>query len=42
MPIRVALTGQIHGPELPMVAQIFGKEKCRRLVQKALQVCSLL
>jgi len=35
MPIRVALTGHIHGPELPMVAQIFGKEKCRRLVQRA-------
>ena len=34
MPIRVALTGELHGPELPMVAQIFGKEKCRRLVQR--------
>jgi len=36
MPIRVALTGQTHGPDLPMVAQIFGKEKCHRLVQRAL------
>jgi nondiscriminating glutamyl-tRNA synthetase len=35
MPIRVALTGQIHGPELPMVAEIFGKEKCRTLIQRA-------
>ena len=35
MPIRIALTGQQHGPELPLVAEIFGKEKCRRLLQYA-------
>jgi glutamyl-tRNA synthetase len=34
MPIRIALTGQMHGPELPVIAEIFGKEKCRRFVQK--------
>ncbi len=33
MPIRVALTGQIHGPELPMVAQILGKETCEKFVR---------
>jgi glutamyl-tRNA synthetase len=34
MPIRIALTGQMHGPDLPMVAEIFGKQKCRQFVQK--------
>lgn len=38
MPIRAALTGQLHGPELPMVAQIFGREKCRRLLQEVLAI----
>jgi len=33
MPIRVAFTGEIHGPELPMVAEILGKEKCRRFLK---------
>ena len=33
MPIRVMLTGQEHGPELPKIVEIFGLEKCRRLVQ---------
>ncbi len=31
MPVRVALTGQMHGPELPVVLEIFGKEKCLKL-----------
>ncbi|MDZ7291196.1 MAG: glutamate--tRNA ligase [candidate division KSB1 bacterium] len=37
MPIRIALTGQMHGPELPMIVEIFGKEKCRRFVQKIVE-----
>ncbi len=36
MPIRVALTGQIHGPEMAKVVEIFGLEKCRRFVKDAL------
>ena len=32
-PIRVALTGQMHGPELPKIAEILGKEKCERFVR---------
>lgn len=28
MPIRIALTGVMHGPELTTVIEIFGKEKC--------------
>jgi nondiscriminating glutamyl-tRNA synthetase len=34
MPIRIAFTGQLHGPELPAIAEIYGKEKCRRLIKK--------
>lgn len=36
MPIRVALTGKVHGPELPKVAEILGKEKCERFVKHLL------
>jgi len=37
MPVRVALTGQIHGPDLPLVAEILGFEKCRRFVEEAVK-----
>lgn len=30
MPVRIALTGQMHGPDLALTAEIFGKEKVRR------------
>jgi glutamyl-tRNA synthetase len=33
MPIRVALTGKVHGPELPVVIDLFGKDKCQRLIE---------
>ncbi len=36
MPVRVALTGRIHGPELPMVVELLGREKCIRLVENIL------
>jgi nondiscriminating glutamyl-tRNA synthetase len=26
MPVRVALTGRVHGPELPLVAEALGRE----------------
>ena len=33
MPMRIALTGRVHGPELPRIAEIFGIDKVReRLV----------
>ncbi len=32
-PIRVALTGEMQGPELPKTAEILGKEKCARFVE---------
>jgi glutamyl-tRNA synthetase len=37
MPIRVALTGQTHGPELPLVAEILDHERCRQLISKVLK-----
>lgn len=36
MPIRVALTGREHGPELQKIVELYGKEKCARLVRRAL------
>ncbi|MEE4310962.1 MAG: glutamate--tRNA ligase [candidate division KSB1 bacterium] len=33
MPIRIALTGHVHGPELPSIVEIFGREKCVTLVE---------
>ncbi len=33
MPIRVALTGKVHGPELPVVIELFGKNKCQRFIE---------
>lgn len=35
MPIRVGLTGQLHGPELPKVVELFGLGKCREFIKKA-------
>ncbi len=37
-PVRVALTGELSGPELPAVIEIFGKDKVRSFVEQALQV----
>ena len=36
MPIRIALTGKLHGPELPHIAEILGKEKCTKFVKNAI------
>ncbi|MFZ5515712.1 MAG: glutamate--tRNA ligase [Candidatus Zhuqueibacterota bacterium] len=36
MPIRIALTGKMHGPELPEVAEILGKEKCEKFIRESL------
>ena len=34
MPIRAALTGQVHGPDLSRVVGLLGLEKCRRFIEK--------
>jgi nondiscriminating glutamyl-tRNA synthetase len=36
MPIRVALTGQMHGPELPLIANVFGKNEVITRLKKQL------
>lgn len=36
MPIRAALTGKLHGPELPHIAEILGREKCQKFIKNAI------
>ena len=36
MPIRVAITGKIHGPELPDIVELLGKEKCEKFIETIL------
>jgi nondiscriminating glutamyl-tRNA synthetase len=36
MPVRAALTGNLHGPELPLVIDILGKEGCLKRLNHAL------
>ena len=35
MPVRAALTGRTHGPELPLLAELLGKERCIARLQDA-------
>jgi nondiscriminating glutamyl-tRNA synthetase len=37
MPVRIALAGQEHGPDLPGMVEYFGLEKCRRLVAQTME-----
>ena len=36
MPIRIALTGQSHGPELPMLIEYFGKDEVVTRIKKVM------
>ena len=36
MPVRVALTGRIHGPDLPIIIELLGKERCEKFVESIL------
>ncbi len=36
MPIRVAVTGQTHGPELPNAIELLGKDKVKHRLQSLL------
>jgi glutamyl-tRNA synthetase len=36
MPIRIGLTGVTHGPDLPIVLEVFGKEKVENFIRQAL------
>jgi len=35
LPVRVALTGELHGPDLPIVLEILGKNRCIKLLESA-------
>lgn len=37
MPLRIALTNQQHGPELPLICEIFGKDKTIIRIKNALK-----
>ncbi len=37
MPVRIALTGQEHGPEIPRIVEVFGLDKCRRRMKSAMK-----
>jgi len=36
MPIRASLTGKVHGPELPKIISIFGKDACLKRINKSI------
>lgn len=37
MPLRCALTGRMHGPDLPNMIFIWGRAECRRRIEKAME-----
>ena len=34
MPIRIAVSGQMHGPELPLLIEVLGKEKVLKHIEQ--------
>lgn len=40
MPLRVALTGKVHGPELAQIAELLGQQKMKHRLGKAVQLAS--
>lgn len=36
MPVRIALTGQEHGPEIPRIVEVFGLDKCRQRIGESI------
>ena len=37
MPVRIAITGRMHGPELPLIMAVLGAERCAELLEAAVQ-----
>ncbi len=37
MPVRAALTGRLQGPELDIVAEVYGKDKCAKRIRASLE-----
>lgn len=40
MPLRVALTGKVHGPELAHIAELLGQQKIKHRLAHAVQIAS--
>jgi nondiscriminating glutamyl-tRNA synthetase len=38
MPLRYAITLEKEGPDLKLIIDFFGKERCMHLVQRALEI----
>lgn len=38
MPLRLALTGKEHGPELPKIVELLGKKKCELFINNVLKI----
>ncbi|MGK5092958.1 glutamate--tRNA ligase [Deltaproteobacteria bacterium TL4] len=38
LPVRYAITFEEHGPELPLMVSLFGKEKCIKMIRQALEL----
>jgi nondiscriminating glutamyl-tRNA synthetase len=36
-PVRAALTGRTHGPQLPLIAELLGRERCAARLRAAFQ-----
>jgi nondiscriminating glutamyl-tRNA synthetase len=36
MPVRVALTGSVHGPDLPAIVELFGNKRCIKFIESML------
>lgn len=37
-PLRIAITGQLHGPELKLIVPILGKDSCKKRIENALKL----
>ena len=42
MPVRIALTGQLHGPELLQIVGLLGKEKMQQRFNRALELVKMV
>ena len=38
VPLRYAITLEVEGPDLNLIVDLFGKEKCMRMVKRALEM----
>ena len=38
LPLRYAITLEVKGPDLNLIVDLFGKDKCLRLVERAIEI----